>query len=258
MLTGHAARRRLIVAAILLLAVVGVAAWLWRSAGSSTPVSESAALAAFRHEGGAAPGPRAPGVPRPGVYTYRQAGGERGGVGPLSVSRGLPSEARYVVTLTPDGYAEELSLSEEHIEAVRYRMTPAGSRAVERRTDVTFLGVGRDDRRDLLPAPLHIPRDLAVGRRWSGRYAAGQLPVTYRSQVLRRDEVEVGGRRLPAVVVRTVADTGGVHPGTRTDTLWWSASLALPLRWDIDMGIRGVASLTTHARLGLEDPAPRT
>jgi hypothetical protein len=123
---------------------------------------------------------------------------------------------------------------------------------------VTFLGFGRDDRRDLRPAPVHLPRDLRVGRAWSGRYSAGELPVSFRSRVLRRETVEIEGRRIACVVVRTVGDTGGAHPGTRTDTRWWSPALALPLRWTIDMRIRGVASLDTRADLTLESLTPRT
>jgi hypothetical protein len=253
---GLVRRSTLIVLAVLVV-LGGAGLWLWQSARSSTPVSEEDALADFRERGGAA-GARAPGVPRPGVYTFRQSGSERGGAGPVGISRDLPSEARYVVTLTADGYREELDISEEHVEGLRLRLTPGGARAVWRRTKVTFLGFGRDDRRRLRPPPLHLPRELRVGRRWSGRYTAGELPVSYRSEVLRREPVEVAGRRLPAVVVRTVGDTGGVHPGTRTDTFWWSPQLALPLRWDIEMNIRGTVTLDMEARLVLEDVTPAT
>jgi hypothetical protein len=132
---------------------------------------------------------------------------------------------------------------------------------VWRRTDVTFVGIGRDDRRELRPPPLHMPRRPAVGETWSGRYVAGELPVAYRGEVLRREAVEVGGvggERIAAVVVRTVSDTGGAHPGRRTDTTWWSSRLALPLRWTIDMEIRGTVTLDTTADLRLEALDPRT
>ncbi|HSJ74033.1 MAG TPA: hypothetical protein VK904_06925 [Miltoncostaeaceae bacterium] len=249
--------RWLLVTALILIAAGAAAFVLWRSAGSSSPVSEESALSSFREAGGAGAAPRA-GVPRSGVYTYRQSGEETGGAGPLDVTRDLPDEARYVVTPTGEGFQEELSLSEQHIEGVRFRVTAEGSRAVWRRTDVTFLGIGRDDRRDLRPPPLHLPRRLAVGRAWSGRYVAGELPVSYRSEVLRREPVEVGGERLPALVVRTVGDTGGAHPGRRVDTFWWSPRLALPLRWTIDMEIRGTVSLDTTADLRLEAAEPLT
>ena len=259
MLRRLTARPLLAAVVLVVLALAGAGIWAWYQARSSTPVSEEAAVAAFRREGGAEGGSAAPGVPRPGVYTYDQSGSEKGGAGPVSISRDLPGHARYVLTRAPGGYAEELDISQEHIEGLRLRVAAdGGSRAVSRRTEVEFLGVGRDDRRDLRPAPVHLPRDLRPGLRWSGRYAAGDLPVSFRSRVLRREAVEIEGRRIACVVVRTVGDTGGAHPGTRTDTRWWSPALALPLRWTIDMRIRGVVTLDTHADLTLESVTPRT
>jgi hypothetical protein len=259
MLRRLASRPLLAVAAVVVLVLAGAALWAWHQARSSTPVSEASAVAAFRQGGGAAGGSQAPGIPRPGVYTYDQSGSERGGAGPVSISRDLPGHARYVVTTTAGGYAEELDISEEHIEGLRLRVAAdGGSHAVSRRTEVTFVGVGRDDRRDLRPPPVHLPRALPVGRAWSGRYMAGELPVSFRSRVLGRETVQVEGRRYPVVVVRTVGDTGGAHPGTRTDTRWWAPALALPLRWTIDMRIRGVVTLDTHAGLTLESVTPRT
>ena len=125
--------RKVLVAAVVVLALAGAGIWLWRSASSSSPVSEEEALASFREGADAGDGSR-PGVPRAGVYTYRQEGTERGGAGPLGVARDLPDEARYVVTTTGEGFQEELSISEQHIEGVRFRVTPEGSRAVWRRT----------------------------------------------------------------------------------------------------------------------------
>jgi hypothetical protein len=245
--------RSIVIVVVLVAAVVGV--WLWSRAGSSTPVSQESALQTLRAAGGAE-GARAAGIPRPGVYSYRQEGSERGGAGPLKVSRDLPATARLVVTAAAGGYGQELDLSEEHIEGVRLRVGPTGTYEVSRRTKVTFVGIGRDDRRTLRPQPLALPPDLAPGRTWSGSYSAGGLPVSYRSTVLRAEEVEVGGVRLPAFVIRSVARTGGPHPGDRIDVTWWSTALSLPLRWDIDTRIGGTFSLTTRARLDLESTTP--
>lgn len=261
MFPGLIARPVRVVAVLVLLALVGAGLWAWERAGSSTPVSADRALADFREGVGAGASGAAPrpGVPAPGVYTYAQTGSERGGAGPVSISRGLPDRARYLVTPAAGGYREELDLSEQHVEGLRLRVGPDGAaRAVSRRTEVTFLGIGRDDRRDLSPAPLHLPAALRAGRRWSGRYSAGDLPISFRSEVLRAEPVEVGGRRVACLVVRTVTDTGGTHPGTRVDVRWWSPRRSLSLRWTIDMRIRGPVSLDTRADLRLESLTPAT
>ena len=241
---------------LVLLAAVGAGLWFWHQARSSTPANQDTAVREFRAAGGEA-GRARPGVPAPGVYTFRQSGSERGGIGPVHLSRDLPGTALYVVTPASGGFREQLDLSEEHIEGVRLRVDGAGTHEISRRTKVTFLGVGQDDRRTLHPSVLRFPRRLAVGRTWTERYAAGTIPVTSRSTVLRADAVEVEGHRVPAVVVTTVADTGGTHPGRRTDTIWWSPARSLPLRWVIDMRVTGVASLRTDADLTLESLTPR-
>ncbi len=245
--------RALVILALLVAAGAGI--WLWQRAGESTPADEAAAIQAARAAGGAG-APVRRGVPRFGVYRFRQSGYERGGVGPVHISRGLPDRALYVVTPAAGGYAEELRISEEHIEGQRLRVGEDGARQVSRRSKVTFVGVGRDDRRVLRPAPLRMPRRLTVGATWSARYVAGRLPMTARSTVLRADVVEVGGRRLPVRVVRTVVDTGGIHHGRRTDTLWWSTALSLPLRWSIDMRVSGIVSLRTRADLTMQSTTP--
>lgn len=247
-----------VVAVLALLALVGAGAWLWHRAGSSTPVSQEDALGAFREGGGAEGAGRvAPGVPAPGVYTFAQSGSEAGGAGPVEIDRDLPSRAVYTVIRTADGYREELALSQEHVEGVTVRVGPRATRELARRTKVTFLGFGRDDRRTLRPPPVRLVRPLAVGRRWESTYEAGELPVTSRSIVVRQEAVVVEGRRYAARVVRTVGDTGGAHPGRRVDVIWWSPALALPLRWEIDMEIGGPANLRTRARLELESVTPQ-
>ncbi len=234
--------------------IVG-AVWLWNRAGASTAADQDRAVEVFRATPGG--GSVRAGVPRPGVYRFRQSGSERGGVGPLKLSRDLPRAALYVVTATPGGYREELDISEEHVESAELRRRPKGTLEVARRTKVTFLGVGRDDRRALRPAPLRFPRALPVGAAWSARYVAGALPVSVRGRVLRSETLELEGARVPVRVIRRTTDTGGTHPGRRVDTYWWSPTHAMPLRWTIDLEIGGPATLRTRAGLTLESLTPR-
>jgi hypothetical protein len=242
----------------LLLLVVAVAGglWLWQRAGSSTPVSEESALREFR-EGRAPATGGGDGVPRPGVYAFRVEGWEKGGLGPLAVRRDLPGTARYVVRLVPGGFEDLLQLSKEHAEGVRYRSTREGLRATWRRTDVTFVGFGRDDRRGLRPPPLSVPSPLRVGLRWSAEYRADQLRVSTRSRVLRAESVRVGDRTLRAYVIRHDSVTTGPHPGTRVEVVWWAPAIALPVRWTIDGDTTGTVTFRVRASLELTSPEPR-
>jgi hypothetical protein len=229
--------------------------WAWNAAGDSTEVTEPAAIEGFRARPAA---PAAGGAPAPGVYTYLQRGREEAGLGPASISRDLPGEARYVITPVGGGYEEELSLAAEHIEAVRFAPLADGARrAVWRRSDITVIGIGRDDRRELVPPPLDRPPGLAVGSTWEARYRIGDLTVSSRSHALREETVRVGARRHAALVIRTVADTDGVLSGRRVDLVWWSTRLQLPLRWEIDTRVDGVARITTRTSLRLRDARPR-
>jgi hypothetical protein len=244
-------------AAVLVLVVVGVGVWLWTRAGESTPVSEERALDTYRAEARGAE-VREPGTPRPGVYTYRVSGWERGGAGPLGVRRDLPEEARYIVRPIRGGFQGELNLSAEHVEGARYRTTVAGLRETWRRTKVTFLGFGRDDRRRLAPSRLFMPARPRPGRAWNAAYRAGDLPVTVRSRVLRAEGVRVAGLELRTLVVQVDSVTGGAHPGTRRETLWWAPSLGLAVRQDLRMDVGGTVKLEVRAQLELESTAPRT
>jgi hypothetical protein len=247
---------RVIPVALLLVLAVG-AAFLWRGAHSSTAASEDTALAAF-HERGGGTGPGSPGTPAPGVYRFRQKGSESAGSGPLSVSRDLPPEAIYIVNAIPGGYHEDLRLAEEHVEEVRFQESPDGVRAHWRRTKVTFLGIGEDERDDVTPPSLDHPADLTVGKAWSGRYRQGETAVSFSAKVTGRETLALDGRRIPVLVVRTVSDFTGPTHGTRTDTLWWSPKLSLPLRWTIAQKTGGENDYEISDDLVLESATPVT
>lgn len=235
----------------ILVVFIAVGAWLWTRAGSSTPMSEADALAWYGSGGDGATG-----GPEPGVWTYRVTGDETVGVGPLKVDRALPAEGRIVVRPAADGYWRTLALSEEHVEATRFEVTPHGSYARERRTIVTVAGIGRDDLVMLKPPPLSYPAVIRVGRTWDEEYMLDEIRVRADVRVLRREVVRVGDRDVPAFVIRTVSDITGPLPGERTDVQWWAPGLRMPVRWILDMRISGVASLETHADMVLAEPGP--
>ncbi len=242
----------LLTAAAIVLGVAGVV--LWRSAGSSDPVSQDEALATFRAAGG---GTGAAGGPAPGVYRYAASGSETGGVGPLAITRGLPAEARLVVTTRPDGWDAEMDYSRQHIESMR--VVPHGGelRITFRRTKVTFAGFGRDDRRSVDPPSLFLPANPAPGANWRESYRTGDINVKVENRIVRRERVRVGDREVDALVVTSHSDTDGPHPGTRDETLWWAPALALPVRWDVEMDIGGTFAFRAKMSVKLASTAPQ-
>jgi hypothetical protein len=250
-------RRPVVIAgAVVLAGLVGAGLWLWLSSRSSTPVSEQRALSTYRARAGT--GALEAGAPRPGVYTYAATGSERGGLGPVHLGRGLPAQARYIVSPAPGGFEAELDLSGEHIEAARFRLERRGLVETWTRTKITLVGIGADDRRSLRPAPLWMPRDPRPGQTWHSRYRAGDLAIATTSRAVGRATLRVDGREVPTVVVRIHTVTSGPHSGTRDETIWWAPSLALPVRHDIRMDIGGTVSFRSNASLALTSLSPRT
>lgn len=241
---------------ILLVVIVGGAIWAWRAAHRSTLATEAMAIADFRAS--AAGSARTRGTPRPGVYMYAVTGREQASAGPIDVDRALPALAPMIVRSTADGYETELRVSEEHIEGFTYRVDDEGAHTTNSRTKLTFLRIGRDDRRTLRPPPLHMPRAPKVGAGWTDRSTAGTLKVVSRSRVAREEVVVVGEERVRTVVVQITSDTSGAHPGRRVEWVWWSRELSLAVRHDVDMEIRGVVGLDYEASFRLLAVDPRT
>lgn len=246
------ARPAFLIPLIVILVLIGVGAWFWARAGSSTPVSEAKALRDFGDSAS-----RATTGPLPGVWTYRAKGEETVGLGPFTVDRPLPAEAQAVVRSAPGGYWRTLAFSEEHVEAVRLRVTPRGQYQVERVTTVKVAGIGREDRQRVRPPSLTLPTPMRVGMAWTERYSLDEVRVDARARVLRREAVRVGDSTVPAFAFRVDAVISGPLPGTRTDEVWWSPELSMPVRWRITMDIDGVASLRMKVDLTLASPEPR-
>lgn len=235
----------------------GVAGWtLWSNAHSSTQASQSGALAEFRASG-AADAPAIAGAPASGVYRYTVRGSESAGSGVVSAERPLPAEALYVITPFAGGYQESLRLSEEHVEEARFAVGPQSVAATWRRTKVTFLGIGEDDKDDVTPPSIDHPRTLAVGRTWRGAYVLGDLAVVYHGRVVDRGTATIDGESVPVFTLRTDSTYTGSTPGTRTDVIRWSPKHALPVAWTITQDTGGAAEFSMEAELTLVSTTPQ-
>ena len=236
----------------ILIALVGLLAIAWvvlrHIAGASDPVSDREALSTFN---AAPPGSVPAGGPAPGVYRYRATGSERGGAGPLSISRDTPGAARLVVTSSGSGWEAELSYSRQHIEGARYELRDGAIRVTSRRTKVTFAGFGQDERRTVDPPSVFLPAGARPGTQWTEAFHTGDVSVSTQNRVLRTEQVAVDGKGLDTLVVESRSTTSGVHPGTRTEILWWAPALGLPVRWDVNMDIGGVFAFRSRISVAL-------
>ncbi len=219
-----------------LVVLVGAGVILWREAGRSDPVPEAEVIDDLRDDGVAA----THGGPRPGVYRLRVTGREDGGAGPIRVARDLPDEGTVAVSGTPDGWEVLTTYSRQHIESARHRWEGDAVRMTWRRVDVTFAGIGRDDRRDIRGVARLVPRrDPAPGTTWIDRYTTGSLTNTVENRVLRRERLTIGGDAVTTVVIASGTTTTGALAGTRRETLWWSPAHRLVVRSELDVDIGG-------------------
>ena len=251
-------RRIVAIVAVIVLAGLAVGAYmLWSGAHSSTAVNESGALAEFRAQHVPTTVPRV-GQPASGVYRFAVTGKEKAGSGVLSAERPLPAEALYIITPIPGGYHEDLRLSEEHVEEAHFLVSATGNTATWRRTKITFLGVGADDRDPVEPPSLDHPAALKVGATWGGTYKLGGLRTAYTGTVTGKSTVQVGGVAVPVFVIQTKSTFTGSTPGTRTDTISWSPKLSLPVAWTITQKTGGSSDYSINADLKLVSGKPLT
>ncbi len=245
---------------VALVAVIGIAGavyWVWHGAHTSTAVSQDTVLAEYRAEN-VSDAPPAPGVPASGVYRFRATGKESAGSGVLSASRDLPAEAVYIITPKAGGYHEDLRFSEEHVEEADFAVGEKGASATWRRTKVTFLGVGADDRDAVEPPSFAHPAEFTVGKTWKGAYKLGDdLTVSYTGTVTGRETAQLDGEQVPVFVIRTDSTFKGSTPGTRTDTLRWSPELSMPVTWSIQQKTGGDAEFAIDADLTLVSGTPQ-
>lgn len=235
--------------------VVGLALWIViREARTSDPVSIASVVERFRADGGSG----ADGAPAPGVYVYRVSGSEAGGAGVVMISRPFPKTASVTITPTSDGWETETNFSEQHIEATRLRIQGAAVVMTWRREDVTFAGLGRDDRRDIEGRYRIAPLTPRPGMTFSDVYRAGSLENQVTTRVVARESITVDGQPIAVARMRSRTQTEGALSGTREETLWWSPLLRIPVRSRLKVTIEGVVDYRSTIDMTLQSVEPLT
>lgn len=248
------ARRGLRILAVIVILCVAAVVVLIRAAGHSDPVALDDALARFRAQETAS----GSSAPAPGVYTYRVTGSEAGGSGPFKVRRDFPATATVTVRRTSAGWETETNLSEQHLEGARFRVNAGAIEMVWRREDVTFAGLGRDDRRDIGGRYRIAPVDPHPGEHFEDTYLAGSLRNRVQTAVQRADRIQVGGVSVPVVVLTSTTRTTGALSGSRDETVWWSSELRVPVRVTQRVTIGGVVAFDSQLDMVLQGLTPAT
>jgi hypothetical protein len=203
----------------------------------STPVAEQAAIARYRDvQGSTAP----TGSPPPGVYAYDISGWECAGVGPLCLHRSLPKRAYAIVTRKGDRLTIEIDLSQEHLEAARWRITSRGRLLEWERAKISILGVSQDDAHGIdPPTTLAVPAKPRLHETWSQTFHDSSLPVHVVNSIPREQTLEIGGKPLTTWVIVSANVTGGAHAGTEGDVDWQDVATGLDAKMTIDRRING-------------------
>jgi hypothetical protein len=221
-----------------LVAIVGaVAAYEIIHSRHSTPVAEQAAIARYRAVQGSVP---PTGSPPPGVYAYAISGWECAGVGPLCLHRSLPGLAYAIVTRRGDRLTIEIDLSQEHVEASRWRITARGRLLEWERARISILGVTEDDAHTLdPPTTLALPAHPRVHQTWTQVFHDSALPVRVVNSIPRQETLTVAGRPVRTWLILSANVTGGAHAGTENDRDWQDVASGVDVKMTIDRRITG-------------------
>lgn len=246
-------------AAPLLLLAAGALAWTHWPRDAALPASIEDALRAYRaHAAEAAPAHD--GLPQPGVYVYAIDGGEGLSAAVFDSTHRYAGRATVTVETSPCGVAErwqplasrwtEASICERD-GALRLAAIDEGHEFFERAQLDSYgcRGAG--------PAP----SDYRVGVSWQAACTGDSGVLQVDSRIVGTGAIEVGGRRLAAVHIRSRAVVGGDSAGVSIQSEWRRRSDGLLLRRavssEMSVAVLGGGSYREDYSLELLDTAPR-
>jgi hypothetical protein len=255
-------RRCIAVASVLLVGVGGVFAWKHLPRDAPRPTSVDEALDAFRRRLDRAGGDssRPPGFPQLGVYRYVTRGGES--LDTAVVNAEHPYHGISTITVQPArcGVGERWQvLAARWSEGVICR-TANGFRLGSVSEYREFFGIGHavSDRCKGSVVPLFSSLD--AGARWTTSCTSQGSTVSNVSRVVGVEPVEVAGRSLQALHVKSVVLIGGEDSGRIEQDDWRRRSDGLILKrtvsMDADFGIVGGGSYSESYTLELVSPRP--
>ena len=163
--------------------------------------------------------------PQEGVYTWATQGWESAG----GARRNFPEESQRVVTIENGGWYQHHYFSNQRETWTRFRVIEDGAAISMQRNKVTFGPVTQDSTIDFAPPMLVGPRDLQVGRKWSGRWS-GKTTGTYTGEIFERVTIDIGGEQVETYGIAIDMQMRGEIEGEVHARVWLSPEYAMTVR----------------------------
>ena len=185
-----------------------------QKAGSSQPARDEETSSEYRRS-----------EPQEGVYTWATQGWESAG----GARRNFPEESQRVVTIENGGWYQHHYFSNQRETWTRFRVVEDGAAISMQRNKVTFGPVTQDSTIDFAPPMLVGPRDLEVGRKWSGRWS-GKTTGTYTGEIFERVAINIGGEEVETYGIAIDMQMRGEIEGEVHARVWLSPEYAMTVR----------------------------
>ena len=185
-----------------------------RNKGSSQPAGNEQTASEYRRS-----------EPREGVYTWATQGWESAG----GARRNFPEESQRVVTIENGGWYQHHYFSNQRETWTRFRVLEDGAGISMQRNKVTFGPVTQDSTIDFAPPMLVGPRDLEVGRKWSGRWS-GKTTGTYTGEIFERVMIDIGGEQVETYGIAIDMQMRGEIEGEVHARVWLSPEYVMTVR----------------------------
>ena len=247
-------RKIMIGIGVLLLAVIGVGAYIFTTLDDQDEAKAVDVVAEFR-KSKQPDQPARDGLPKQGVYTYTVTGKERIQRG-IEISRTIPANAVALVRHHDGGFEMETRFSEQHVELARFELAPEGAYLTRAVTTIVAGPIKTVRDREWKPKLLRLPVADAA-KVWGGNYTAGDLTLNVKARFLPDETVTVGGTAVDVKVVEFVQKITGDFTGDRTETFWYSPKTGLIIRYKIDSTLEGATDFDFTADQTLESLEPQ-
>jgi hypothetical protein len=186
------------------------------------------------------PATTGPVLPRVGTYSIAVSGSEHVKFGPFSAcTNTFPGRSQLVVSKATGEPAGSYNFDQrfypsspnKHDERHIFRYTDSGVFTSYEQATVTCGGVKQSSSVSYSPLQQRVPATLQVGAGWHVHGGDGKRTEDGSAQVVRTEQVVVGGTSYTTYVIDSHVSMSGDESGSRDRRLWWSPDFGMALKW---------------------------